>query len=254
VQQQLLQSKKSEVTAQLAGGVADRFGKLINGIEGDAQVLTQRCQDPAAAEPLKRIATTAGCAAGLTRQLLALVGKHPMLPQAIDLNELIENQSGTLSRLMGTKIALEKVCWSNLPQVSGDPALIVQILHNLVLNARDAMPNGGTLSITTAPIRVDDERARRNEEARPGTFVCLTVGDTGCGIPPEVQAKLFEPFFTTKTTGNAGLGLATVHGLVKQHSGWIEVQSQPGDGSRFSVFFPTAATMARRSPVEQVLV
>ena len=252
LQQQLLQSKKSEITAQLAGGVADRFGKLINGIEGDAHVLSKNCQDPAAAEPLKRIATTAGCAAGLTRQLLALVGKHPMLPQSVDLNELLENQSGTLSRLLGTKIALEKICWSNLPPVCGDPALIVQILHNLVLNARDAMPHGGTLSITTTPVRVDDERASRNEEARPGSFICLTVGDTGSGIPPEVQGKLFEPFFTTKTSGNAGLGLATVHGLVKQHSGWIEVDSQPGEGSRFSVYLPTAASMARRAPVETV--
>jgi len=243
LQKQLLQSQKMEVTAQLAGGVADNFNRLITAMEENANVLLQRCHDPAAAEPLKRIAATAGCAAGLTRQLLALVRRHPMRPQPLDLNLLIENQARTLERLLAGKITLKVIRWANLPTIMADPNLVEQILHNLVLNARDAMAGGGSLSISTAIIQMDEARARRHEEARPGTFVCLTVSDTGCGMTVDVQARLFEPFFTTKDPGQAtGLGLATVHGLVKQHSGWVEVSSQPGAGSRFTVFFPCGSS------------
>jgi signal transduction histidine kinase len=171
--------------------------------------------------------------------MLALVRRHPMQAQALDLNELIENQTGNLGRLLGKNIRLEKMCWESLPSIKADPGLVEQILHHLVVNARDAMPNGGTLTIGTAAVRVDEARARLQEEARPGACVCLTVADTGCGMTPEVQSHLFEPFFTTKETGKAaGLGLATVHGLVKQHGGWLEVSTQSGAGSRFTVFFP----------------
>ncbi|HWX22997.1 MAG TPA: ATP-binding protein [Candidatus Binatia bacterium] len=245
LQKQLLQAQKMEVTAQLAGGVADRFNRLIDVIEGEANSLVQYCQDPQAAEPLKRIAATAGCTAGLTRQLLALVGRHPMQFQALDLNELIETQIPKVARLLGQKILLEKMWWTNPPSIMADPALVEQILHILVLNARDAMPNGGTLALSTAAVRVDEAHAERHEEARPGAFVCLSVSDTGCGMTPEVQARLFEPFFTTKESGKAtGLGLASVHGLVKQHGGWLEVSTQAGAGSRFTVFFPCGPSPA----------
>jgi PAS domain S-box-containing protein len=242
LQKQTLQSQKMAVTTQLAGGVADNFSRLVNAIESDASVLALKCQDPAAAAPLRRIAATAACAAGLTRQLLALVRRHPMRAQSLDLNKLIENQNGTLSRLAGDKITVEKLCWAGLPSVSADPELVEAVVHQLVRNARDAMPNGGTLTLCTAPVLVDEARARAHEEARPGAFVCLTVADTGCGMTPEVQARLFEPFFTTKDPAKAtGLGLATVHGLVKQHSGWIEVTTHEGSGSKFHIFFPCIA-------------
>lgn len=239
LQKELLQAQKLRVTAQLAGGVADNFQTLIATIEEDARSLSHNCQETASAEPLKRIAATAASAGGLTRQLLALVRRHPMQVQPMDLNKIIERESGPLSRLLGKKISLEIVCRANLPPVIADPTLVEQILRNLILNARDAMPNGGSVTVSTTAIRVDDTTSHRHEEARPGGFVCLTVADSGCGISPEVQEHLFEPFFTTKTSGRAtGLGLATVHGLVRQHSGWVEVQSTPGAGSRFTVFFP----------------
>jgi len=239
LQKQLLQTQKLEVTSQLAGGVADRFSRLVGVIEAEACTLAWRCEDAEASEPLKRIAATAGCAAGLTRQLLALVGRHPMQFQPVDLNALVEAESPKVAHLLGQNILLEKMCAEDLPPIMADAALVEQILHILVLNARDAMPDGGTLALSTAAVRVDEDRTHRHEEARAGAFVCLTVSDTGCGMTPEVQAHLFEPFFTTKEARKAtGLGLATVHGLVKQHCGWVEVSTQPGAGSRFTVFFP----------------
>lgn len=239
LQRQLLDAQKAQVTNQLAGGVADNFTKLITVIEEEANGLLQKCEDPEALVPLKRVAATAGVATGLTHQLLALVRRHPMRPQLLDLNKFIDDQSRPLSRLIGSKITLEKNYGPNLPSISADPALMEQILHNLVRNAQDAMPEGGSLTLRTAAARFDEAQAKRLEGARPGPFVSLTVSDTGCGMTPEVQSRLFEPFFTTKGEGKAtGLGLATVHGLVKQHSGWIEVSSQPGVGSRVAIFFP----------------
>jgi PAS domain S-box-containing protein len=254
LQKQLLQAQKAEVTSQLAGGVADRFNWLIEVIGGEASTLAERCQDPDASESLKRIAATAGCAAELTRQLLALVGRHPMEFQSVDLNVLLEAQVLKLGHLLGQKILLETMSSDNLPPIMADPAVIEQVLYNLVLNAREAMPNGGTLSLSTALIRVDESHTRQYEDARPGAFVCLTVSDTGCGMTSEVQARLFEPFFTTKETGKSiGLGLATVHSLIKQHGGWIEVSTQPGAGSRFTIFFPCNAngtTFVRRATAD----
>ena len=243
LQKQLLQAQKMQVTTQLAGGVADNFNTLITTIEEDARVLSKNCQEAASAEPLKRIAATAASAGGLTRQLLALVRRHPMEVQPLDLNKLIEQESGFLSRVLGKKISLETICREGLPPVIADPGLVEQILRNLVLNARDAMPNGGTLTLSTSGMLVDDSYVRNHEEARAGAFVCLAVADTGCGMAPEVQEHLFEPFFTTKSEMHAaGLGLATVHGLVRQHAGWVEVDSAPGAGSRFTVYFPCGPT------------
>jgi PAS domain S-box-containing protein len=239
LQKQLLQTQKMEVTTQLARGVADNFSRLIAAIAGDADLLVRTCKDSASAQGLKRIAATAGAAAGLTRQMLALVLRHPMQAQSLDLNQLLDNQAANLGRLLGKNIRLEKKSWESLPAIKADPALVGQILYHLLLNARDAMPNGGTLTLGTAAIRVDEEHARSQEDARAGTWVCLTISDTGCGMTPEVLSHLFEPFFTTKETGKAaGLGLATVHGLVKQHGGWLEITTQPGAGTRVAVFFP----------------
>jgi two-component system cell cycle sensor histidine kinase/response regulator CckA len=247
LQKQLLQTQRMQVTNQLAGGVADNFNTLINTIEDDARVLAQNCEAIADAEPLKRIAATAASAGGLTRQLLALVRRHPMQVEAVDLNSLIERETGALARLLGKNISLETICRAKLPALTADPLLVGQILRNLVLNARDAMPGGGTVKISTTAVRLAETETRGHEEARPGTYVCLTVADSGCGIAPDVQEHLFEPFFTTKTSGSAtGLGLATVHGLVRQHSGWVEVESTPGAGSRFTVFFPCGARAVAR--------
>ncbi len=239
LQKELLQSQKMQVTTQLAGGVVDNFSRLITQIEEDANVLLETCHESAAVGPLKRVAATAASAGGLTRQLMALVRRHPMQPEALDLNKFLESRAGKLARLVGNKISIETICRANLPCVLADPGLMDQILNNLVLNARDSMPEGGTLTVSTAVVRTDEDYVRDHEEARSGVFVCLTVADTGCGMTPEVRARLFEPFFTTKSGGKSpGLGLATVHGLIKQHGGWVEVQTEPGAGSRFVVFFP----------------
>jgi two-component system, cell cycle sensor histidine kinase and response regulator CckA len=244
LQKQLLQNQKMELTNQLAGGVADNFGQLLCVIEGYATALVQKCHDPAAMEPLKRVAATASAASGLTRQLLALVKRHPMQPQLLDLARFLEAQTPALSRLAGEEINVEQRILPGPSAINGDPALIAQILHNLVANARDAMPNGGTLTLSLAPVQVNGEYAQKHE-ARPGDYARLTVSDTGCGMTPEVQEHLFEPFFTTKDHSKGrGLGLATVDGLVTQHGGWIEVNSQPGVGSHFSVFFPCVPSAA----------
>ena len=239
LQKQLLQAQKMEITNQLAGGVADNFSRLILLIEEDADFLVRKSQYPEVAKPLKRIAATAASAGGLTRQLMALVRRHPMQVEPVDLDKFIESRVPRMARLVGKKISLETICRTTLPPIVADPSLLDQILHNLVLNGRDAMPEGGTLTLSTAAVRMDESQARLREDARPGAFVCLTVADTGCGMTPEIRSRLFEPFFTTKATKRAsGLGLATVQGLIKQHAGWIEVHSQPGAGSKFTVFFP----------------
>jgi len=241
LQKQLLEAQKWEITLQLAGGVADNFSKLITAIERDAYILAQKTQDEASAEPLKRIGATAGSASALTRQLLALVRRHPMRPQALDLNNLLDKFTANLGRVLGNRINIVKDFSNALLPVMGDPALLEQIIRNLALNARDAMPEGGTLAIGTEVVIVDEARAQRHEDARPGTYARITVSDTGCGMAPDIQEKIFEPFFTTKGAGKAtGLGLATVRGLVKQHTGWIEVASEEDHGSQFMVFLPCA--------------
>lgn len=241
LQKEMLESQKAEVTSQLAGGVADKFNRLISVIESEAKSLMGNCSGAEASESLKRITATAGGAAGLIRQLLALVRRHPMKPRPVDLNKIIEGQTRVAGRLKEKKIRFEKKCQPNLPTVLADQRLVEQILHNLIQNAQEAMPAGGLLSVSSAAVRLDEAQAqsRHQEGARPGTYVSMMVSDTGCGMTPEVRAHLFEPFFTTKKSDKAsGLGLATVHGLVKQHSGWIEVNSEPGEGSRVAVFFP----------------
>jgi two-component system cell cycle sensor histidine kinase/response regulator CckA len=239
LQAQLLQSQKMQVTNQVAGGVADRFSQLLAAIEADAIALSHGEQVSECEEKAKRIAARASAAAGLTRQLFALVGRHPMEPKMVDLTRLLESQLPMLQARAGNQIRVETHFAENLPSIAADPALVTQVVNKLATNAVEAMPGGGTLSISTLLCRVDEERARLAEGAKPGTFVCLGIQDTGCGMTPEVQAKLFEPFFSTKQRDRAtGLGLASVHGLVSQHSGWIEVTSQPGVGTLFNLFLP----------------
>ena len=185
--QQLLRAKKREVTAQLAGGVADNFNNLIHLIEGYAAALLKKTKDSATKDQVKRIAATAACASGLTRQLLALVRRHPMQCGQFDLNKFLEERIGTVRRVAGNHIVVRKTYGLDLPPVMADPALIDQVLQHLVANARDAMPKGGTLTISSLAVQVDDSHARRYEDVKPGEFVCLTVSDTGCGMNSEVK-------------------------------------------------------------------
>jgi two-component system cell cycle sensor histidine kinase/response regulator CckA len=241
LQRQQLDAQKAEVTAQVAGGVADNFAHLIGLIEADASAVALHSTAPNMVEPLKRIAANAACAADLTRQLLALVRRHPMRAQPTDLNRVVQTQLTSFRRLLGKATQVTTSLRPQLPCIMADAVLIQQILHNLVTNAREAMPDGGVLSLSTAAVIVDEKHARLHRDARPGRYVALTIADTGCGMTPEVQARLFEPFFSTRSNGKAsGLGLSTVHGLMQQHSGWVEVQSQPNAGSEFTIYFPCA--------------
>jgi two-component system cell cycle sensor histidine kinase/response regulator CckA len=241
LQRQQLQTQKAEVTAQVAGGVADNFSHLIDVIEADATDMVSESTSPEMLERLKRIAANAACASDLTRQLLALVRRHPMRAQATDLNRVVEAQLANIGRLAGKGIQVTTSLRPQLPCIMADAVLIQQILENLAVHARDDMPSSGILSICTAAVLVDEEHARQNREARPGRYVTLSITDTGRGMTPEVQARLFDPFFTTHRNGKApGVGLSAVHGLVQQHSGWIEIRSEPNAGSEFIIYFPSA--------------
>jgi CheY-like chemotaxis protein len=162
--------------------------------------------------------------------------------QVVDLNEVVNNIGKMLRRILGEDIALEVNFSPSLPSVKADLGMIEQILLNLAVNSRDAMPAGGKLRIDTSSVMIDETQAQHNPEASTGRFVCLTFADTGCGISPENLTRIFEPFFTTKELGRGtGLGLATVYGIIKQHQGWIQVTSQLGEGTTFQIFLPASA-------------
>ncbi|MCX6917036.1 MAG: ATP-binding protein, partial [Verrucomicrobia bacterium] len=197
-------------------------------------------------EGLNDVVKASERAANLTRQLLTFSRKLVMQPQPLMLNEVIANLTKMLNRVIRENIELQCQYAASLPYVQADAGMMEQVILNLVVNARDAMPGGGRLRVATEPLTLDAAQAQANPKARAGQFVCLLVSDTGAGIAPEVLPRIFEPFFTTKEVGKGtGLGLATVYGIVNQHQGWIEVSSQIGEGSTFKVVLPTIPTPAR---------
>ncbi len=240
---QLRHAQKLESVGQLAAGVAHDFNNLLTVIQGYAEcLLNQKQQDAFTHSALKQISLASQRAAGLTRQLLTFSRKQVLQPQVLDLNALLKNLLKMISRVVGEHIQIENQYAPDLPCIEADTGMIEQVAMNLVVNSRDAMPNGGTLRISTSTAQFDTEHVSRNPEALPGSFVCLTVSDTGCGMDARTLERIFEPFFTTKAIGKGtGLGLATVYGIVKQHKGWLEVASQPGQGTTFKIYFPTAA-------------
>src|SRR5207237_4593653 len=170
-----------------------------------------------------------------------------------NLNDVIVDMAKMFARLIGEDIKLERKFSPNLPRVQADPSMMEQVLMNLVVNARDAMPKGGQLTISTDAVVIESSHTPGQSEARAGDFVCLSVRDTGCGMTPEVQARIFEPFFTTKGVGQGtGLGLATVFGILKQHLGWIEVARQVGLGTSFKIFIPVSSKPAPERAVKVV--
>jgi len=246
IEQQLRQLQKMESIGQLAAGVAHDFNNILAVIQGHTDlILGGMVEGNEAKESLIQVAASAKRAANLTRQLLAFSRKQQMQAQDINLNEVVNNMFAMLGRLLGAHIVVQPVPKPNLPAVFGDVGMMEQVLLNLAVNARDAMPRGGQLVIRTARRTIEEIDVQRNPEARSGDFVCLSVGDTGCGIEPEILPRIFEPFFTTKEVGKGtGLGLATVYGIVRQHQGWIEVESQVGRGTRFNVFLPASSRTA----------
>ena len=242
-----------ELTTQLAGGVADNFQKLITLIEGDANILAQKIRDKAAGQHIRRIAAGAACAAGLTRQLLALSRKQPQALRIVDLNPVIASICNTLPRLIGEDIEFSFVPGQGVGPVRVDPVQIEQILMNLAANARDAMPQGGHLRIETSHVHLDEAYIQHKPAAIPvGNYAVLTVSDNGSGIPREDIPHIFEPFYTTKPSGKGtGLGLATVYGIVKQNKGYIWVYSEASAGTVFKIYLPCAGKNRPVQPASQ---
>jgi len=252
---QLRQSQKMESVGQLAAGVAHDFNNMLTIIQGHSSSLLARPSLPEEiGGPVQSVYFAAERAAGLTRQLLMFSRKNIMQPRPLDLREIISNLGKMLQRLIGENITLEFHSPAALPLVLGDSGMMEQVVMNLSVNARDAMPRGGTLAISIETVRMDEDCLGMHPEAHVGNFVRLRVTDTGCGMDITTLAHIFEPFFTTKEIGKGtGLGLATVYGIVKQHDGWLEVNSEPGKGTTFDIFFPAESEMAVAPKPEIIL-
>jgi PAS domain S-box-containing protein len=237
---QLRQAQKMEAVGHLAGGVAHDFNNLLTVINGCCELLRGQFELPEAARPLVDEIHKAGeRAATLTRQLLAFSRKTVLQPRVLSLNELVKDFQKLLGRLIGEDIHFTTDFRADSAMVRVDPGQMDQVLMNLVVNARDAMPRGGTLTIATRDVYLDENYARLHTDLRPGKYIHLSVADTGSGMDAATKSRIFEPFFTTKPVGQGtGLGLAMVYGVIKASGGHVAVESEPGQGSTFHLFLP----------------
>jgi two-component system, cell cycle sensor histidine kinase and response regulator CckA len=233
------QARKLELAGRIAGGAAHRFNDILSVIESHTALLRQNARDAASIEQLQEISVAATRGAHLGYQMLAASGRQLMQPRPLDLNRLIANLSLILRRVAGDKVVLKNLCGQTPLPIMADPKVMEQVLISLVKNARDAMPEKGTITVNTAVVTVEKPPVRQEPESGAAEFVRLTVRDTGCGMPPEVQDHLFEPFFTTKNPDKGqGMGLACVFGAIRQHWGWIECTTAAGAGTEFKIFLP----------------
>ena len=245
----LLQAQKLEAVGRLAGGIAHDFNNILTAISGYAHFLTEALgpDDPKRADA-EEILKAGQRAAGLTRQLLIFSRQQVLQMRVFDPDKVVRDMEKLIRRLIGEDILLSVHTAPDLGRIKADPGQLEQVIMNLVVNSRDAMPRGGRLSIETALVELDAEYARAHPEVRAGPHVMVAVSDTGVGMKPEVLARVFEPFFTTKEQGKGtGLGLATVYGIVKQSGGSVFVYSEPGQGSVFKLYFPLAAEEAEEA-------
>ena len=236
---QLRQAQKMEAVGRLAGGIAHDFNNLLMVISGYSEFLLERIgPDPQLRGPAEEISNATQRATSLTRQLLAFSRKQMLAPKVLDLNEVVTENLKMLTRMIGEDIDLVMVPGAVLGAVRADPGQIDQVIMNLAVNARDAMPQGGKLTIETANVSLDEDFARTHAPIVAGEYVMLSISDTGVGMDSETQSRIFEPFFTTKGTKGTGLGLSTVYGIVKQSGAYIFVDSQPERGTAFRAYFP----------------
>ncbi len=249
---ELLQAQKMEAVGRLAGGVAHDFNNNLGVIRGYLDmVLDQVPRDTSLHDYLLQALEATTHSSALSRQLLVFGSQQPMDKLPMDLNRQVGNLEKMLGRLLGEDVVVDLRLLENLWTVKADSVNLDQVVINLAVNARDAMPEGGTLRIETENVVVDEAYCQRHPEGRPGRFVRLVASDTGVGMDPEVVARLFEPFFTTKASDKGtGLGLSVVYGIVQSHEGWITIQSEPGKGSRFEIYLP--ALIEEAYPVPEV--
>ena len=252
LEEQLRHSQKMEAVGRLAGGVAHDFNNILTGISGYVELILAQIDEPQARRDLEQIRRFSDRAAGLTRQLLAFSRRQPLLVSAVDLNDLVRSTLGLIGRLIGEDVDLQFEPGAGLAVVEADAGQIEQVLMNLAVNSRDAMPGGGRLLIETCNVYLDHDYARSHSAVDPGEYVMLSVSDTGIGMDSDSQERIFEPFFTTKEQGKGtGLGLSTVYGIVKQHEGSIWVYSELGRGTCFKIYLPVSGGKPVAEPVDQ---
>jgi PAS domain S-box-containing protein len=249
LERQLRQAQKMEAIGQLAAGVAHDFNNILTVIQGHAGLMQQKLDSGSPqTKSVEQITRAVARAATLIRQLLMFSRKQVMQFRHLDLNDNLRNAIKMLERLVGEHVQIDFRPQSPLPAIHADSSMVEQIAMNLAVNARDAMPNGGRLSITTSLETIHRAPTPMDPERRDGEYLCLTFSDTGIGMDTQVLSRIFEPFFTTKAVGKGtGLGLSTVFGIVRQHQGWLEVASKPNQGTTFRIYFPASQQAAEKT-------